>query len=135
MTVFNVSRAPKTATGCGGYFTMPQIIELALPFCIRKFLDGAPITARGLMEVVPEFGVYKKPNSIGDALGPNHNLGLGLYFHKTAKCREYTACFENAAICFDAMSQQNRNAFAIECEQTIDELIASIESLPKLNPQ
>lgn len=128
---FTVKPADKTPVS-KRKFSLEQIkSHCALPILKRCF-RGQDFTASDLKDEVSAFADYKRSNSIGDALGHAHKNSLKLYCSADKTPRHFLACYENAALVFNAMLDSERE---LACEEfDLDEggLFNKISLLPKV---
>ena len=112
---FGVKRSAKPLA-TSRKFSVEQIRTLCktpiLKFCLAK----KNFKASDLMAAVRAFDVYEKSNAIGDVIG--HGYGdesMGLFCVPGLSPRHYEACYENAALVYDTLSE-------VELKQVIEEL-------------
>ena len=127
---FGVKRSTKPPASATK-FSLAEIINLCLIPILEHCFAGKDFTAANLKTVVRAFDVYQRSNAIGDALGHSHKGSMGLYCVPDKSPRLYEACYENAALVYDAMSDFDLEQVTETLGFDADELREKIGALPK----
>ena len=129
---FGVKRSAKPLA-TSRKFSVEQIRTLCktpiLKFCLAK----KNFKASDLMAAVRAFDVYEKSNAIGDVIG--HGYGdesMGLFCVPGLSPRHYEACYENAALVYDSLSDSELEQVMTELDLVEDALREKIGALRKL---
>ena len=112
-------------------FPIAEIKKLCKPPILRFCLDGQDFTASQLKDKVRAFDVYERSNAIGDAIGHRHESSMRLYCVPGKSPRLYAACYQNAALVYDTLSEAELKQVIEELGLDAAKLREKISALPK----